>query len=74
MRDQDWLTRPEAAEILRKPVTTLAAWAYRGVGPPYSRVGRSVLYNRLDLERWLGRPTLYTGVFRRRSKRYVSIR
>jgi len=61
MRDQDWLTRPEAAEILRKPVTTLAAWAYRGVGPPYSRVGRSVLYNRLDLERWLERHRVAPG-------------
>jgi hypothetical protein len=55
VRDElkEWMTRAETADLLRKPVATLAAWAYRGVGPPYSRVGRSVLYSRQDVERWL---------------------
>jgi helix-turn-helix protein len=51
----EWMTRSETAEMLRKPVTTLAAWAYRGVGPGYVRVGRSVLYSRIEVERWLER-------------------
>lgn len=62
----DWMTRAETAELLRKPVTTLAAWAYRGVGPAYSRVGRSCLYNRLDVERWLERQRVDPAAIRAR--------
>jgi predicted DNA-binding transcriptional regulator AlpA len=47
--------------LLRKPVTTLAAWAYRGVGPAYVRVGRSVLYSRIEVERWLERHRVAPG-------------
>jgi len=57
----DWITRAETADLLRKPVTTLAAWAYRGVGPAYVRVGRSVLYSRIEVERWLERHRVAPG-------------
>ena len=49
----DWLTRREAAEEIRCPVSTLARWAWLGIGPSYVRAGRRALYRRSDLEAWL---------------------
>lgn len=48
MTSSPWLTRPELAERLRIPVTTLADWAVDKKGPPYAKFGRHVRY-RLDL-------------------------
>lgn len=53
MAEDEFLTREEASELLRKPPATLAAWAYRRIGPDFFRVGRTVLYRRSDLELWL---------------------
>ncbi len=52
MEGPELLTRPEVAAYLRTPPTTLAQWAYRGIGPHYTKVGRKTLYRRADLERW----------------------
>jgi len=38
-----------AAELLNKPVRTLQQWRWRGVGPKYLRIGRSILYREQDL-------------------------
>lgn len=47
------MTVEELAEYLRKPVKTIYEWNSRGAGPPYMKVGRSVLYRRSDVESWL---------------------
>ncbi len=51
--DKEYVTAGEAAEIVRRPASTLAYWRHRGEGPPYAKVGRRVLYRRLDVEAWL---------------------
>lgn len=56
------LLREEAAQYLRKPTATLAAWAYRNTGPSYFKVGNRVLYRREDLDRWLEDQRIHPGV------------
>ena len=48
-----FLTRKEAARLLGRRPKTLANWASTGVGPPFLRFGRRVLYRSEDLLRWL---------------------
>jgi hypothetical protein len=40
----EYLTTPEAAELLRRSVQTLQNWRGRRQGPPWSKIGRSVVY------------------------------
>lgn len=47
-----WLTRPEVGERLKVPVKTLAQWASRGEGPPYSRFGRHCRYRLSNVIAW----------------------
>jgi hypothetical protein len=47
------LTPNEAAEYLRLPVRQLQQMRYRGVGPPYSHVGRAVRYSIHDLDEYV---------------------
>ena len=42
-----------AAAYLRLASQTLAKMRLSGMGPPYYKVGRRVLYDRTDLDRWL---------------------
>ena len=49
----DLLTISEAAELLRAPVATLRYWRHLGTGPRCFRVGRRVLYRRVDLNAWV---------------------
>ncbi len=62
MTDTDTTTATDLPELvstaqlagyLQVPVATLAAWRYRGGGPPGIRVGRHIRYRRADVERWL---------------------
>lgn len=46
-------SRTEVAEYLGVPPATLAGWAYRSEGPPYTRVGRYTRYRWEDVDRWL---------------------
>jgi excisionase family DNA binding protein len=43
----------EAADYLRLSVSTLAKRRLSGEGPPYSKIGRAVLYRKSDLDDWL---------------------
>ena len=52
MTSSPWLTRPELAERLRVPVTTLADWAVDRKGPRYAKFGRHVRYRLADVEAW----------------------
>lgn len=47
-----WLTRPEVAERLRVPVSTVESWAVQGRGPRFAKFGRHVRYRLADLVAW----------------------
>ncbi|MDG9673025.1 helix-turn-helix domain-containing protein [Micromonospora sp. DH14] len=54
MRDTRPLaTSPEVAKHLGVPVRTLDQWAYKGLGPRFSKVGRHRRYRWNDVEKWL---------------------
>ncbi|QOK24531.1 helix-turn-helix domain-containing protein [Janibacter indicus] len=46
-------TKPEVAEILRVPVSTLNYWRSRGEGPRWIRVGRRLACTEADLQEFL---------------------
>jgi len=51
---QEWLTEEETAVYAGKvPKATLKQWRWLGQGPPYSKVGRRVVYRRSDVDRWI---------------------
>ena len=49
----EFLTKEELAVELRRNPRTLDRWQALGMGPPRTRVGRQVLYNRSSVSRWL---------------------
>lgn len=49
----DYLTASQAAEELGVSPRTLGRWWQERIGPPRTKVGRSVLYRRSSLEQWL---------------------
>jgi Helix-turn-helix domain len=51
--DEDFLTLPEVAEILRVPVNTLRWWRQRGDGPPFFKIGRHLVTTIGDLRAWI---------------------
>lgn len=58
-RKRELLSRPEAAAYLGVKVETLAVWAStKRYDLPFIRVGRSVRYDRADLNAFLDRRTV----------------
>jgi hypothetical protein len=49
----DLMTLAETAAYLRTPVATLRYWRHLGDGPAGFRLGRRVLYRRVDVDRWV---------------------
>lgn len=49
----DYLTTAEVGQLLRRPSETLRYWRWRGEGPPSFKIGRKVLYDRVDLKAWI---------------------
>jgi hypothetical protein len=53
----EYLTRPETAKLLRVKQQTLALWACVGHGPKFIRVGRgprgACRYSRREVETWV---------------------
>jgi hypothetical protein len=47
-----FLTPKETAAFLRLSDVTLARWRIEGIGPPYRKFGRRVVYARPDLVAW----------------------
>jgi hypothetical protein len=47
------MTTQETADYVRHAGQTLAKWRCYGQGPRYVRVGRSILYDRADVDAWL---------------------
>jgi excisionase family DNA binding protein len=48
-----FLTRQQASEFLNVKKSTLEAWAVRGGGPAYIKMGRAVRYGPADLLAWV---------------------
>jgi excisionase family DNA binding protein len=46
-------TQAEAADHLRLSERTLKRWRVSGSGPAFVKLGRRVLYRKLDLEEWI---------------------
>lgn len=49
----DLLTTTEVAAITRAPVSTVRYWRHCGTGPKCFRVGKRLVYRRIDVEHWL---------------------
>jgi len=49
----EFLTKEELAEQLLRNPRTLDRWAVLGMGPPRTHVGRTVLYRRASVQKWL---------------------
>jgi hypothetical protein len=49
----DFVTREGLAEQIDKNPRTLDRWDALGIGPPRTRIGRTVLYRRTSVEKWL---------------------
>lgn len=48
------MTRQQAADFLKISVSLLEAWAFRGTGPQFYKIGsRSTRYAKKDLMAWL---------------------
>ncbi len=48
----EWFTTPEAAHYLKVSRQWLEKLRTYGGGPPYTKLGRRVVYKRSDLDRW----------------------
>lgn len=48
-----WYRRRGAAEYIDCSERTLENWATKGGGPPFSKVGKLVLYDKFELDAWL---------------------
>jgi helix-turn-helix protein len=49
----EFLTKEELAAELRRNVRTLDRWAALGIGPPRTCIGRTILYRRASVQKWL---------------------
>lgn len=49
----NFLTTAEVAAILRAPEASVRYWRHLGKGPASFKVGRRVLYERADVERFI---------------------
>ena len=47
------LTSSDLADELQIPMRTFDAWAYEGVGPVYTKIGKHRRYRRADVDRWI---------------------
>ena len=51
--EDDFLTLPEVAAILKVPVNTLRWWRQRGDGPAFFKIGRHLVTTIGDLRSWI---------------------
>ena len=49
------MTTTEVAKLLKLKAQTVRKWRSNNYGPPYFKVGRSVRYDRVELENWIER-------------------
>ncbi|MBF0140971.1 MAG: helix-turn-helix domain-containing protein [Magnetococcales bacterium] len=53
--DQHFLRTIPAARFLGVGKSTLEKWRIAGNGPPFAKLGKTVLYRRIDLETWISK-------------------
>lgn len=53
MTDPEYFRPIDVSELMGWSLKTLANYRCEGVGPPYIKVGRSVLYPKVEFYRWL---------------------
>lgn len=53
MSSLELLTDKQLSEATGVPVSTLRWWRNQGQGPPYHKLGRTIRYRLVDVERWL---------------------
>jgi hypothetical protein len=51
-RAKVWLTTKDLAERMRTAPGTVRYWRFAGVGPHGVKIGRRVLYDLREVERW----------------------
>jgi hypothetical protein len=56
------LTQQEAALFLHKSLRVLRFWRTAGIGPPYAKLGKTVLYDRIDLVAYVRSNTVQPSV------------
>jgi predicted DNA-binding transcriptional regulator AlpA len=49
----EYLTHTECADLIRRTPTVLRQMNYRKVGPPRIKVGKRVIYPRVEVIAWL---------------------
>ncbi|GFO60943.1 hypothetical protein GMST_32680 [Geomonas silvestris] len=49
------LTTEQVAALLQMRVSTIQQWRWRGIGPSYARLGRTIRYRRSDVEAYIAR-------------------
>ena len=49
MTNRQYITDHEGAALSGFKVQTLRNWRHKGIGPPYSKIGRAVRYDRAEL-------------------------
>ena len=59
---EEFLTPEELATELGRNKRTLDRWDALGIGPPRTRVGRTVLYRRSSVQKWLATQEHQAGV------------
>ena len=50
--DKFW-NEKELATILKKTAQTIRFWRMKGIGPEYLKFGGTVLYDPIDVEKWI---------------------
>jgi predicted DNA-binding transcriptional regulator AlpA len=56
-----YLTTKQASQLIGFSPKALEVMRYRGCGPPYFRIGRSVRYRQDDLVTWIEQASSGTG-------------
>lgn len=50
---EKFLTTADVAGLLRTPAETIRYWRHAGKGPRSFKIGRRVLYDAADVEKWI---------------------
>ena len=48
-----YMRTPAAADYIESTPSTMEKWRVYGIGPPFCKSGRNVIYDREDLDAWL---------------------
>ena len=48
-----YMRTPAAADYIDSTSSTMEKWRINGIGPPFCKSGRNVIYDREDLDAWV---------------------